>query len=81
MALTERARKTIEDLLESNRVVLFMKGNPQTPQCGFSANTSGILGSLVGDYATFNVLEDEEVRQGIKELSNWPTIPQLYIDK
>ncbi len=81
MALTDRARKTIEDLIENNRVVLFMKGNPRMPQCGFSANTAGILDSLIDDYATFNVLEDEEVREGIKEYGNWPTIPQLYIDK
>ncbi len=81
MALTDRARQTIENLLEQHRVVLFMKGDPRMPQCGFSANTAGILDSLVGDYATFNVLQDEEVREGIKEFGNWPTIPQLYIDK
>lgn len=81
MALTDHARKTITDLLDNNRVVLFMKGSPSMPQCGFSAKATGILGSLLGDYATFNVLEDEEVREGIKEFGQWPTIPQLYVDR
>ncbi|MEM7709008.1 MAG: Grx4 family monothiol glutaredoxin [Pseudomonadota bacterium] len=73
---------TIESLLNENRVVLFMKGTPQAPQCGFSATASGILNSLVDDgYATFNVLEDNEVREAIKSYSDWPTIPQLYIDR
>ncbi len=81
MALTDHAQKTISELLDSNRVVLFMKGSPSMPQCGFSAKATGILGSLVPDYATFNVLEDEQVREGIKEFGQWPTIPQLYIDR
>jgi len=81
MALSEKAKDTIDNLLDQNKVVLFMKGTPQTPMCGFSASASGILNSIVPTYATFNVLEDEEVREGIKEYSNWPTIPQLYIDK
>ena len=81
MALTERAREQIESLLENNRIVLFMKGNPHAPQCGFSANATGILSSIVDDYATFNVLEDPDVREGIKEYGQWPTIPQLYINK
>lgn len=72
---------TIESLLKDNKVVLFMKGTPQAPQCGFSATASGILNSMVdGDYATFNVLEDEGVREAIKTYGDWPTIPQLYID-
>ena len=81
MALTDSTRETIETLLTSNRVVLFMKGTPQAPMCGFSANASRILNALVPDYATFNVLEDEEIREGIKLYGNWPTIPQLYIDR
>ena len=81
MALSERAREQIESLLDNNRIVLFMKGNPHAPQCGFSANASGILSSIVDDYATFNVLEDPEMREGIKEYGQWPTIPQLYIDR
>ncbi len=73
---------TIESLLADNRIVLFMKGTPQAPQCGFSASASGILNSLVdGSYATFNVLEDEGVREAIKTFGDWPTIPQLYIDR
>lgn len=81
MAMSAAAKDRIESLLDNNKVVLFMKGTPQTPQCGFSATVVGILGSLVPDYATCDVLADEEVRQGIKEYGNWPTIPQLYVDK
>jgi monothiol glutaredoxin len=81
MPLTDTTRQTIEGLLGSNQVVLFMKGTPQTPQCGFSANVVGILGSVAPGFASFNVLEDAEVREGIKEFGNWPTIPQLYIDQ
>ena len=79
MALTDHARDTITDLLDNNNIVLFMKGTPQMPQCGFSAKASGILNSLVDQYATFNVLDDMEVREGIKEFGQWPTIPQLYV--
>ena len=81
MPLSDSARQTIEGLLDSNRVVLFMKGTPQMPQCGFSANAVGILGSVAPGFASLNVLENPEVREGIKEFGNWPTIPQLYIDK
>ncbi|MEM9302023.1 MAG: Grx4 family monothiol glutaredoxin [Pseudomonadota bacterium] len=81
MSLTPHAETVITGLLDTNRVVLFMKGTPQTPQCGFSASASGILSSLAPGYATFNVLEDAEVREGIKAFGQWPTIPQLYIDK
>ena len=81
MPLTDSTRQTIEGLLGSNRVVLFMKGTPQMPQCGFSANAVGILGSVAPGFASFNVLEDPDVREGIKEFGNWPTIPQLYIDQ
>ncbi|MEM9533991.1 MAG: Grx4 family monothiol glutaredoxin, partial [Pseudomonadota bacterium] len=72
---------TVKNLVEQNRVMLFMKGSPQAPQCGFSATTAGILNSLLDDYATFNVLEDEGVREAVKTFGNWPTIPQLYIDQ
>ena len=71
----------IESLLDSDRVVLFMKGTRMQPMCGFSAATIGILDSLVPDYTTFNVLEDQNIREGIKAFSDWPTIPQLYIDR
>lgn len=81
MTLSEDVRTRIESLIGSDRVVLFMKGTPQMPQCGFSATTVGILDSLVPKYTTFNVLEDPDVREGIKAYSEWPTIPQLYIDR
>jgi len=78
--LSDDTRKKIEGLIQQNRVVLFMKGTPQAPQCGFSSKTVGLLDSVLNDYASVNVLEDEEVRDGIKVYGNWPTIPQLYID-
>ena len=71
----------IESLLDSDRVVLFMKGTRMQPMCGFSAATIGILDALVPSYTTFNVLEDQSIREGIKSFSDWPTIPQLYIDR
>ena len=71
----------IKEQVTGNRVVLYMKGTPQFPQCGFSATVAEILKRCgVTDYASFNVLQDESLRQGIKEYSNWPTIPQLYVD-
>lgn len=66
--------------VEANRVLLFMKGTPDFPQCGFSAQVIEILNQTGVPYATRNVLEDPELRQGIKEYSNWPTIPQMYVD-
>lgn len=60
-------------------IVLFMKGTPQFPQCGFSSRACGILRQLGADFESFNVLADDEIRQAIKELSDWPTIPQLYV--
>lgn len=81
MALNDAVRERINTILESDRVVLFMKGSPQQPMCGFSARTSGMLDSILPTYTTVNVLADEEIRQGIKEFGDWPTIPQLYIDK
>jgi monothiol glutaredoxin len=72
---------TIRDQIAKNRVVLYMKGTPQLPQCGFSATAAEILRRCgVDDYASFNILQDETLRQGIKEFSNWPTVPQLYVD-
>lgn len=74
-------QQRIDDLVKSNRVVLFMKGTAQFPMCGFSGRAIQILkASGATDFKTFNVLEDEAVRQGIKEYANWPTIPQLYIN-
>ena len=72
---------TIRDQVKSNRVVLYMKGTPQFPQCGFSATVVEILKrSGVTDYLAVNVLADDEIRQGVKEYANWPTIPQLYVN-
>ncbi|HLU68559.1 MAG TPA: Grx4 family monothiol glutaredoxin [Kofleriaceae bacterium] len=72
--------RQIEDLVKSDRVVLFMKGSRSFPQCGFSATVVQILNSIVPQYKTVNVLADPAVRQGIKDYSSWPTIPQLYIE-
>ena len=69
----------IEKLIAENPVVLFMKGTPQFPQCGFSGRVVQILDYLGAPVVGVNVLEDAEIRQGIKEFANWPTIPQLYI--
>ena len=71
----------IENLLNENKVVLFMKGTHQFPQCGFSARAIAILQDMDVKFTDVNVLEDEEIRNGIKEYGNWPTIPQLYINK
>ncbi len=74
-------QKRIDDLVKGNRVVLFMKGNPTFPQCGFSGRAIQILKTCgVTDLKTVNVLEDDEIRQGIKDYANWPTIPQLYVN-
>lgn len=71
----------IEDILGQNSIVLFMKGTASFPQCGFSARAVAILKELGAEFQHINVLEDQEIRQGIKNYSNWPTIPQLYIKK
>lgn len=71
----------IEQILNSDKVVLFMKGTPQFPMCGFSARATAILQDLGVKFSSVNVLEDEEIREGIKVYGNWPTIPQLYINK
>ncbi|MBK6334354.1 MAG: Grx4 family monothiol glutaredoxin [Betaproteobacteria bacterium] len=72
---------TIRDQVTQHRVVLYMKGTPQFPQCGFSATAAEILKRCgVADYFSVNILEDAELRQGIKEFANWPTIPQLYVN-
>ena len=74
-------QQRIDDLVKGNRVVLFMKGTAQFPQCGFSGRAVQILKACgVTELTTVNVLEDEGIRQGIKEYANWPTIPQLYIN-
>ena len=72
-------KEKIKNLIDSNDVCLFMKGTPDSPQCGFSMAVSNVLKHLKVNYNGVNVLEDENLRQGIKEFSDWPTIPQLYI--
>lgn len=74
-------KQKIDQLLENNKVVLFMKGTQQFPMCGFSARATAILQDIGTSFKDVNVLEDEEIRQGIKDYGNWPTIPQLYINK
>jgi monothiol glutaredoxin len=80
MALNEALRQRIDGLVASDRVVLFMKGTRRAPQCGFSAQVVAILDELLPEYQTQDVLSSAELRDGIKEYSQWPTIPQLYID-
>ncbi|PHV12507.1 Grx4 family monothiol glutaredoxin [Chitinimonas sp. BJB300] len=72
-------QEKIRQLVSENSVVLFMKGTPTFPQCGFSAKATSILKACEVPFATVNVLADDDIRQGIKEFANWPTIPQLYI--
>ena len=72
-------KEKIETLINDNDVCLFMKGTPASPQCGFSMAVSNVLKHLNVSYKGINVLEDEKLRQGIKDFSDWPTIPQLYV--
>ena len=73
-------QQRIDQMVKGHRVMLFMKGNAQFPMCGFSGRAIQVLKAAgVTDLKTFNVLEDEDVRQGIKDYANWPTIPQLYV--
>ena len=69
----------IKDIISKNDVVLFMKGTPEIPQCGFSMTVSNILKELKVKFSGINVLADPEIRQGIKDFSDWPTVPQLYV--
>jgi monothiol glutaredoxin len=73
-------REFIDEFVKGNKVVLFMKGTPDSPMCGFSANAAAILRGYGAPIASINVLADPEIRQGIKDYSNWPTIPQVYIN-
>ena len=80
MSLSEPHRQQISDLVAQNRVVLFMKGTRRMPQCGFSTQVVQILDQLLPSYETVDVLNSPEMRNGIKAFSQWPTIPQLYVD-
>lgn len=71
----------IEKILNENKIVLFMKGTPQFPMCGFSARAAAILHEVGVEFHSVNVLDDPEIREGIKVYGNWPTIPQLYVNK
>ncbi|WP_299789738.1 Grx4 family monothiol glutaredoxin [uncultured Marivita sp.] len=73
------AKQKIDETVKANDVVLYMKGTKSMPQCGFSSKVAGVLNYMGVDYADVNVLADETIRQGIKEYSDWPTIPQLYV--
>lgn len=77
--MTDTAQETIKAAVEQNDVMLFMKGTSQFPQCGFSSAVVQILDYLGADYAAMNVLEDMDIREGVKAFSDWPTIPQLYV--
>lgn len=79
--MDESVKKRIEDILSRHKIVLFMKGNPSFPQCGFSARAVAILKELNAEFSSVDVLDDPEIREGIKHFGQWPTIPQLYINK
>jgi monothiol glutaredoxin len=78
--MTDDLKSRIEKTLAQNRIMLFMKGNPSMPQCGFSAAVVSILKELKVPYGSYNILADQELRDGLKEHSRWPTYPQLYLD-
>lgn len=80
MALSQELQEKLRDLIASDRVVLFMKGSPAMPQCGFSAAVVEILNQVGVSFKTVNILADPEVREGLKVYANWPTFPQLYVD-
>jgi monothiol glutaredoxin len=78
--VTDELRKRIADTIAKGRVMLFMKGNPAMPQCGFSAAVVGMLKEEGVPFESYNILADQELREGLKEYSSWPTYPQLYVD-
>tara|TARA_Y100000590_G_scaffold149696_1_gene171958 strand:- start:202 stop:543 length:342 start_codon:yes stop_codon:yes gene_type:complete len=79
--MDDKTKNLIQDEINNNEVCLFMKGTPDAPQCGFSMAVSNLLKILEVNFKGINVLEKQELRQGIKEFSDWPTIPQLYVKK
>jgi len=78
--VNDQLRQRIADTIAKDRVMLFMKGNPQMPQCGFSAAVVGMLKETGATFGSYNILADQELREGLKEYSSWPTFPQLYVD-
>ena len=79
--MLDETKNKIQTLINESEVMLFMKGTPSMPQCGFSAAVVGVLNHMGINFESTNVLQDQEIREGIKEYSNWPTIPQLYVKK
>ena len=79
--MDEQTKNTIQDHIDNNEVCLFMKGTPDAPQCGFSMAVTNMLKLLEVNFQSVNVLEDQNIREGIKVFSDWPTIPQLYVKK
>ena len=80
MALSPELTERIQSTLGKNRIMLFMKGSPSMPQCGFSAAVVGVLKEEGVTFGSHNILADNDLREGLKEYSNWPTFPQLYVD-
>jgi monothiol glutaredoxin len=80
MTITPELKERLDNIVNRNKITVFMKGTKLMPQCGFSNNVVQILNTLGVPYETVNVLDDYEIRQGIKEYSNWPTIPQVYVN-
>jgi monothiol glutaredoxin len=78
--MTEALKSRIESTIRKQRVMLFMKGSPSMPQCGFSAAVVGVLKEIGVPFDSHNILADPEIREGLKEYSSWPTFPQLYVD-
>ena len=78
--MTPELKRRIDNLIDQNKIMVFMKGSKLMPQCGFSNNVVQILNTLGAPFETVDILADQDLRQGIKEYSNWPTIPQVYID-
>ena len=78
--MTPELKQRIDSLVKEKKIMVFMKGNKLMPQCGFSNNVVQIINTLGVPFETFDVLADQEIRQGIKEYSNWPTIPQVYLN-
>jgi monothiol glutaredoxin len=78
--VNDQLRQRIADTIAKDRVMLFMKGSPSMPQCGFSAAVVGVLKEVGAKFGSYNILADNELREGLKEYSSWPTFPQLYVD-
>lgn len=78
--MSDKIQDKIKNQIENNKIILYMKGSKEMPMCGFSARVVEILNSYDVDYETVDVLLDQHIRQGIKDFSNWPTLPQLYVD-